>query len=108
MEEDCQRALEQTFTYGYVFKHNICGDQLKVPDCALDSPNSLFPECVAGLLCPPVWVPFRDAAARELRREVAEESGRGAPLGDLNEHPLCGHTSSSSFFRSCPNMAAQT
>ena len=30
MEEDCQKALELIFSYGYgccVFKHNICGDQ---------------------------------------------------------------------------------
>ena len=57
MEEDCQRALEPTFIYGCgccVFKHNICGDQLEVPNCALGSPNFLFPECVAALLWPPV------------------------------------------------------
>ena len=40
-----------------------------------------------GLRCPPVWVPSEDAATGEHRREVAEESGRGAPIGDLNEHP---------------------
>ena len=40
-----------------------------------------------GLRCPPVWVSFGDTTIREHRREVAEESGGGAPLGDLNEHP---------------------
>ena len=90
MGEDCQRALEPSFTYGYggcVFKHNIYGDQLEVLDCTPDSSNFLFPKCVAVLRCPPVWVSFGDAAAMELRREVAEESSRGAPLRDLNEHP---------------------
>ena len=92
MEKDCQMVVEPSFTYGYgccVFKHNICGYQLEVPDCTLDSPNFLFPECIAGLLCPPVWVSSGDAAPKEQRGEVAKESGRGAPppLGDLNEHP---------------------
>ena len=90
MEEDGQRALEPTFTYGCgccVFKHNICGDQLEVLDCTSDSLNFLFPKCIASLLCPPVWVSSGDAATGEHRREVVEESGRGAPLGDLNEHP---------------------
>ena len=35
MEEDYQEALKLIFLYGYgcyVFKHNICGDQLEVPD----------------------------------------------------------------------------
>ena len=75
MEEDCHRALEPSFTYGcgcYVFKHNICGDQLEVPDCAPDSPNFLFPECVAGLRCLLVRVSSGDKAAGEHRREVAE------------------------------------
>ena len=58
-----------------------------------------------GLLCPPVWVSSGDTATGEHRRELVEESGRGAPLGDLNEHPLYGCTSSSSFFRSGLYMA---
>ena len=52
MEEDCQRALEPSFIYGYgccVFKHNIYGDHLEVPDCTPDFPNFLSPECVIGL-----------------------------------------------------------
>ena len=84
MEEDCHRALEPPFTYGcgcYEFKHNICGDQLEVLDCALDSPNFLFLECVVGLRCPLVRVSFGDTTAREHRREVVEEFGRGAPRG---------------------------
>ena len=90
MQEDCQRALESSFTYGcgcYVFKHNIYGDQLEVPDCAPDSPNFLFSEYITGLLCPLFWVSSRDTTSEEYCREVVEESGRGAPLGDLNEHP---------------------
>ena len=35
-----------------VFKHNICGNQLEVPDYTLESPNSLSLECFAGLRCP--------------------------------------------------------
>ena len=55
MEEDYQRALELSFTYGYgrcVFKHDIYGDQLEVPDCTPDSPNFLSPKCFASLRCP--------------------------------------------------------
>ena len=40
MEVDYQKALELIFAYGYrccAFKHNICGDQPKVPDGVLDS-----------------------------------------------------------------------
>ena len=40
IEEDYQKALELIFTYGYrcfVFKHNICGDQLEVSDDMLNS-----------------------------------------------------------------------
>ena len=88
MKEDCQRALEPSFTYGYgccVFKQNVYGDQLEVLDCTLDSLNFLSLECVADLRCPPIWV-SRDAVDGEHRREVAESS-RGSPFGDLNEHP---------------------
>ena len=47
MEEDYQKALELIFIYGYgccAFKHNICGDQLEVPDGMPDSFNPLPPE----------------------------------------------------------------
>ena len=46
MEEDYQKALELIFSYGYgccVFKHNIGGDQPKVPDGMPDSSNSFPP-----------------------------------------------------------------
>ena len=90
MDKDCQRALEPSFTYGYgccVFKHNIYRDQLEVLDCMPDSPNFHSPECLASLRCPPVSASSEDAAIEVHYREVVEESGRGAPLGDLNEHP---------------------
>ena len=35
MEEEYQKDLEVIFSYGYgccVFKHNICGDRLEVPN----------------------------------------------------------------------------
>ena len=46
MEEDYQKALEVIFVYGYVccmFKHNICGSQLDVPNDMLDSSNPCEP-----------------------------------------------------------------
>ena len=53
-----------------------------------DSLNFLSPKCLASFRCPIVLAFSEDAAAGVHRREVAEESGRGAPLGDLKEHPL--------------------
>ena len=44
MEEDYHKALELIFAYGYgccMFKHNICGDQLKVPNGIPDSSSPL-------------------------------------------------------------------
>ena len=43
--EDYQKALELIFAYGYgcyMFKHNICGDQLEVPNGMLDSSDLLL------------------------------------------------------------------
>ena len=66
MEEDCQRVLESSFTYAcwrYVFKHNIYGDQLEVPDCMSDSPNFLSLECLVSLRCHLVSASSEDTAA---------------------------------------------
>ena len=107
MEEDYQRALELSFTYGYgfcVFKHNIYGDQLEILDCMPDSPNFLSPECFVSLRCPPVSTSSEDAAAKVHCREVAEELRRGVPLGDLNGTST--FSSSFSSFHNGPNMAA--
>ena len=44
MEEGYQKALELIFAYGYrccMFKHNICCDQLEVPDGMPDSTDPL-------------------------------------------------------------------
>ena len=57
MDEDYQKALEVIFSYGYgccAFKHNICGDLLKVPDHMPDSiplPLKFFanPKCLSVL-----------------------------------------------------------
>ena len=99
MEENYQRALEPSFTYGYgccVFKHDICGDQPKVPDCMpggnqpevsncmSDSLNFLSPEHLASLRCPPASATSEDTATRVHRREVAEEPERGVVVGDLS------------------------
>ena len=59
MEEEYQKALEVNFAYGYgccVFKHNIYGDRLEVPDGMPDSTDSLPPEFFMNLGCPPVQV----------------------------------------------------
>ena len=47
MEEEYQKTLEVIFAYDYkcyVFKHNICGDQPKVPGSMPDSADPLLPE----------------------------------------------------------------
>ena len=56
MEEDYQKALELIFASGYkccMFKHNICGDQPKVPNSMLDSFDPLPPEFFVNPKCPP-------------------------------------------------------
>ena len=114
--------MELSFTYGYgccVFQHNICGNQLKAPDCISDSSNFLSLECLASLRCPLVSASSKDASSGVHCREVAEKSGKGAPLGDLNKYPLffffffflCNGPNVAtlllpSFFRSGPKMAA--
>ena len=87
-----------------MFKTNICGDQLEVPDCMLDSPNFLSLECFASLRCPSVLASSEDTVVGVHRREVAEELGIGAPLEDLNGTST--FSSSFSSFRNGPNMAA--
>ena len=69
MEEDCQRALEPSFTYGCgcnVFKHNICGDQLEVLDRTPDSPNFLSPECIEGFGAPLPGYPLETQLPRSI------------------------------------------
>ena len=54
MEEDYQKALELIFAYGYrycMIKHDIYGDQPKVPDGMLDSFDSLPPEFFKNPKC---------------------------------------------------------
>ena len=56
MEEDYHKSLENIFAYGYgccAFKHNICGDQLGIPDGMPDSTNPLPLEFFVNLGCPP-------------------------------------------------------
>ena len=55
MEEDYQKALKPIFSYGYgccVFKHNICGDQPKVPDGMHDSFDPFQREFFEKPRCP--------------------------------------------------------
>ena len=72
MEEDYQEALELIFAYGYgccMFKHNICGDQLEVPDGMLDSSDPLPLEFFINPKCPPALAPIEvTATAADQRR----------------------------------------
>ena len=48
-----------------MFKHNICGSQLEVPDGMHDSSNSLALEFFANPRCPPTPI-VTEAAATEV------------------------------------------
>ena len=57
MEEEYQKALELIFAYGYgccVFKHNICGDHLDVPNGMLNSVYRQPPKFFTNSGCPSV------------------------------------------------------
>ena len=84
MEEDCQRALELFFPYGYgycVFEHNICGNQLEGPDCTSDSLNFLSLQCFTGFGAHLSWNPLK----MQLSGSIVEKWRRGLvevpPLG---------------------------
>ena len=65
MEEDYQKALEVIFAYDYgccMFKHNICGRELDVPNDMLESSNPLHPEFFTKPRCPPAPVVAKAAA----------------------------------------------
>ena len=85
MEEDYQKALEVIFSYSYgccVFKHNICGDQPKVPDGMPDSFDPLSPEFFVSQRCPPVLAATGATVVEEHPSEVAKEPERNASVGD--------------------------
>ena len=65
MEEDYQKALEVIFAYNYkcyAFKHNICGDQLEVPDGMPNSSDQLPLEFFMSPKCPPIIEATEDTA----------------------------------------------
>ena len=75
MEEDYLKALELFFAYGYgccVFKHDICGDQLEVPDGMPDPSNFLPLEFFVSPRCSPISTSSEDADVGVHRREVVE------------------------------------
>ena len=83
MEKEYQKAQEVIFSYWYrccVFIHNICGDLPEVLEGMLDFAEFYSLECFVGLRCPLVLASSEDAAVREHRTEMAEESNRDAPL----------------------------
>ena len=85
MEEDYKKALEVIFAYGYgccVFKHNICGDQLEVPDGMPDSSDPLSPDFFVSPKCPPVLAATRDTTFEVHPSKVAKGPEGNAPVGD--------------------------
>ena len=85
MEEDYQKAFELIFTYGYgycMFKHNICGGQLKVPDGMPDSSNPLPLEFFVDHRCPPAPIATEATTAEVGQSEAEKEPKRIALVGD--------------------------
>ena len=92
MEEDYHKALEHIFAHGYgccAFKHNICGDQLGIPDGMPDSTYPLPLEFFENLGCPQaptaietkaVEVHLGEEAKDPMEDVVAEEQGCLLPL----------------------------
>ena len=85
IKEDYQNALEMIFAYGYgccKFKHNICDDQMKVPD---DMPNSSDPlpsEFFVNPKCPLVPTATEATTVEVNQSEATKELKRSAPAGD--------------------------
>ena len=70
LEEDYQKAFELIFAYGYeccMFKHNICGDLLEVPDSMPDSSDQLPLEFFMNPRCPPAPKPLRPQQPRWIK-----------------------------------------
>ena len=85
MEEDYHKALELIFAYGYrccMFKHNICGDQLKVPNGIPDSSGPLPQEFFMDPSCPSALVDTEATTAEVDQSEATKEPKRSAPAGD--------------------------
>ena len=76
MEEDYQKALELIFAYGYefcVFKHNMCGDFLEVPNGMPNSFVPLPPKFFANLRCPSISAAIEDTIAEPHPSEAVQE-----------------------------------
>ena len=85
MEEDYQKALELIFAYGYeccVFKHNICGDQPKVPGGMPYSSDPLSLEFFVNLRCPLAPVAIEVTVAEVDQSEATKELEKSASAGN--------------------------
>ena len=85
MEKDYQKALEVIFAYDYgccIFKHNICRDQLEVPNGMPDSSDPLSPEFFESPRCPPFLAAIEDTEVEAYPSEVAKEPKENASVGD--------------------------
>ena len=86
MKEEYQRDLESSFIYGYgccVFKHDICGDQPKIPNCMPKSSKFFLLSALQALGAPLSRHPLKTAVGVH-RIEVAEALERGALVEHLN------------------------
>ena len=76
MEEEYQKAMEAIFAYGYrccVFKHNIRGDHLEVPEGMPDSTNPLSLEFFVNPGYPPVQAAAEATTTEASPSETAKD-----------------------------------
>ena len=66
-----------------MFKHNICGDHLQVPNDMLDSFDPLPLVFFANPKCPLVITAIEATTAKVHQSEAAEEPEKNAPTGDV-------------------------
>ena len=65
-----------------MFKDNICGDQLEVPDDMLDSFDHFPPEFFVDPRCPPAPTTTKAISAKVDKSEAAKEPERSAPTSE--------------------------
>ena len=90
MEEDYQKAMELIFAYDYgccMLKHNICGDQPKVPNGMPNSFDPLLPEFFMNPRCPSARAPTKATKTEVEHSKMAEKENdpkRRAPVEDFS------------------------
>ena len=85
IEEDYRKAMEVIFAYDYgcyFFKHNICGDQPKVPNGMPDSSDPFPPKFFMSSKWPSVPAVTKDIAIEAHPSDMAKELKENASTED--------------------------